>query len=114
MNNNLLKLVVFAILFFIFAVAFNYFKNINRPANTTPAYVTYSDIDREVKQTPKEIFVDACMAGGRVGRQFCSCSYEYIVEKIGVNGMIKMGMEYNETGESPAIATEAAEYCLSK
>lgn len=118
MNNNLMKLVVFAILFFIFAMAFSYFKSINRPEAKAPAYVTYSDIDQEVapstSEKMRESFVGGCMEGQVLSRKVCSCTYSYLEENLGVDGVLKMATKYNEIGEMPKIVDEAFEYCITK
>lgn len=114
MNNNLMKLVVFAILFFIFAMAFSYFKSINRPEAKAPAYVTYSDIDQEVQQTPRDIFATECAKPGYLTYKVCGCAFDYLEENIGLQGIIKMGLELNDGDEPPAIVMEAVKYCLAK
>jgi hypothetical protein len=60
----------------------------------------------------KNEFMSGCMEDGNYA--FCSCAYDEIVNSVGLNGIMEIGLEYEYTGKLPKEATQAIIKCIDK
>lgn len=59
----------------------------------------------------KAVFVESCM-GDEGGFTYCSCVYDRLEKDYGAEGIVKMGLEYNKTGEIPEVMLKISADCI--
>jgi len=57
--------------------------------------------DDEVTSSLKDSFMSSCVVSGETNPEYCSCSYDKLMAKLGVEGFINMSSEYDETDKLP-------------
>ena len=60
----------------------------------------------------KESFMEGCLEDGETGYQECSCFYDYLLSRYGLNGILDMEEEMEYSDEIPDEMFEAVNYCL--
>ncbi len=58
----------------------------------------------------KQQYMSGCFDGSNY--EFCDCSYDKLVKEFGVEGIIKIGLEYDRTGYMEDKAIETVLSCI--
>lgn len=78
--------------------------------------------EQESKNTPvvaenstfKDDFMSGCTEAGPGFYGYCSCAYDKLEKQLGISGLIKMSIEYDETGVLPNEVLPAMTACADK
>lgn len=77
-------------------------KEVVKPSSNTETFLKY--------------YIEGCMESGEATYKYCSCSYEYIVEKYGFNTLLDESTDYVKTGivseKLNSIAEDAVNNCI--
>ena len=58
----------------------------------------------------KQAYMEGCMEEGTY--EYCSCTYDYILDKHGLDKFLDISVEYMKTEELPDEMWEAVKHCL--
>lgn len=78
--------------------------------------------EQETKNTPviaenstfKDDFMSGCTEAGPGFYNYCNCAYNKLEQDLGINGLIKMSIKYDETGVLPSEVLPAMSACADK
>lgn len=65
----------------------------------------------EVQTNMQTEFMESCVETPAYYR-YCDCAFNYGINKLGVNGFVKMAMEFEQTGEYTPDIMEMAYACM--
>lgn len=78
----------------------------SQPQSTTTT-TSGSSFRREAERT----YMDACVDGVESNRTYCQCTFDYLEGSIGLEGLIEMGRQYEDTGKINDDGWDAVEAC---
>lgn len=87
------------------------------PAKNTPIVPTSTPITiptTEPRTESRSVFREAYMGGcvtSETSDAYCGCTFDFIVDKYGMDKVVELGLEYQKTGELPSEMVEAAVSC---
>lgn len=64
--------------------------------------------------TFKGDFMSGCTEAGPGFYEYCSCAYDKLEQQLGIPGLVKMSVEYDETGVLPSEVLPAMTACADK
>lgn len=58
-------------------------------------------------------YMKGCNSSGKL-EDYCSCTYTYMINKVGRNNLLKESIEYSKTGVISKLMSESVEACFDK
>ncbi len=79
---------------------------------TTPKPDKYPGDSTELRIRMKDEYMSSCMQGANY--DYCKCTWDYLLDKYGMEEFMNKALEAYETGEMPEEMWEAADHCMDK
>ena len=80
------------------------------PVATAPATIAPT-IKNEVHVVFKDEYMGGCV-GEEATYEYCSCTYDYLLDMLGLKGIMQMAIDVDETGELTDDMVEAISGCI--
>lgn len=106
---------IIAILFalIIVGVVFSALHDDSQPEQNQAATAVAQQDSEDDRDYMREGYMQGCVEGESEWQGYCDCSYDYIVDNYGKQGMIYLAGEY-EKGNEPELMEEAAMQCYDE
>ena len=76
---------------------------------TPDTYV--NDEEQVTDRSLREEYVNGCLGEG-VTRAYCNCTYNYMVDQVGIDGFLDQVAQFNQTGQFSDLMLDAVDECL--
>ena len=76
---------------------------------TPDTYV--NDEEQVTDRSLREEYVNGCLGEG-VTRAYCNCTYNYMVDRVGIDGFWDQAAQFNQTGQFSDLMLDAVDECL--
>lgn len=80
----------------------------------TPTVNTISDwYESEEVANFKKTYIDSCLLESNGKTLYCNCTYDYLENKLGFDGLVDYAVDYTNKKASSRPLIEAIEFCLN-
>lgn len=104
-----------AILLSLLAIVYTLNKEEETPVTAAAPTTKPATVSSKPKTNPiKDAYMDGCIDGDDSMNEYCSCTYNYIIDKWGVEGMLKIGETYDGVINLTNEMAETVDACLDE